>query len=187
VRRFRKQWGRERHGAVTAVGCCSSSRSPKDEGADNAAPAGCCSSNDGVPKNATPCGEEDDDSASDPPSSEGEGENYDVIVASGIGRRRPQGVGGLGGGATRQESPLLARMASAAVHPTGLAAKGMIAGALAAADISGASDWSRGGVDDCGDVVGGGRRRGASAWRVVGGSSLHNTVEVFTNKNSRLR
>ena len=24
-------------------------------------------------------------------------------------------------------------------------------------------------------------------WRVVGGSSLHNTVEVFTNKKSRLR
>jgi hypothetical protein len=187
VWRFRKQWGGERHSAATAVGCCSSSCSPKDEGADNAAPAGCCSSNDGVPKNGTPCGEEDDDSASDPPSLKGEGQNYNVIVASGIGRRRLQGVGGEWGRGTRQESPLLARMASAAVHLTGLAAKGMIAGTLAAADISGASNWSRGGVDDCGDVVGGRCRRGASSWRVVGGSSLHNTVEVFTNKNSRLR
>ena len=29
--------------------------------------------------------------------------------------------------------------------------------------------------------------RVTTQWRVVGGSSLHNTVEVFTNKNSRLR
>ena len=31
------------------------------------------------------------------------------------------------------------------------------------------------------------RERVTTRWRVVGGSSLRNTVEVFFNKNSRLR
>jgi hypothetical protein len=43
--------------------------------------------------------------------------------------------------------------------------------------------------DDDGDDGNAARRdeRVTTQWRVVGGSSLHNTVEVFTNKKSRLR